>query len=106
MTPLELARRQKALIADLMSYAEEHMDYPQDKDHHPDDTSKHYHELDSQRSKIRLGELIKIKRGVCRHQCILEHLLLQAAGIDSRLASEAANTGSGNFRGLHIWVEV
>ena len=52
------------------------------------------------------GELVKIERGVCRHQCILEHLLLQRAGIDSRLASGAANTSSGDFRGYHIWCEV
>jgi hypothetical protein len=49
---------------------------------------------------------VKIKRGVCRHQCIVYHLLLQRAGIDSRLASGAANTGSGNYRGLHLWVEL
>ena len=50
--------------------------------------------------------LAKIGKGVCRHQCIFEQLLLQLAGIDSRLASGAANTGSGNYRGLHIWSEV
>ena len=51
-------------------------------------------------------DLVEIERGVCRHMCILEHLLLQRAGIDSRLASGAANTREGKFRGFHIWCEV
>ena len=33
-------------------------------------------------------------------------LALQRAGIDSRLASGAANTSSGNYRGLHLWTEI
>ena len=92
-----------------MEYTANAMIYPRSKDSNPDEASAKYHEYIDNASgwnRVALGELVKIERGVCRHQCILEHLLLQRAGIDSRLASGAANTSSGDFRGYHIWCEV
>lgn len=106
MGSAELAKAQKACIKALMAYARDAMVYPRSKDSNPDEEATRYHELVDAVGRFPLGELVKIKRGVCRHQCILEHLLLQKAGIDSRLASGAANTSSNNFRGFHIWVEV
>lgn len=106
MSTKELAKAQKGLVKDLMKYAASHMVYPRDKGSTDADSEK-YHELTGNfYSRVPLGELVKIKKGVCRHQCILEHLLLQRAGIDSRLSSGSANTSSGNFRGYHIWVEL
>ena len=64
-----------------------------------------YYELD-EKYRFNIGELLKVKRGQCRHQCVAEMLLLQRAGIDARLASGAANTGGGNYRGLHLWLEI
>jgi hypothetical protein len=104
MSAQELAKRQKACVAELMKYADERMKYPKGKDS-SDANSKRYWELDDL-YRYPIGELLKIGKGQCRHQCIAEHLLLQRAGIDSRLASGAANTGSGNYRGLHLWVEL
>jgi len=103
----DLAKKQKACIDALMKYCSAKVKYPQDKGPAADASSAKYHELlkDSW-SRVPLGELVQIERGVCRHQCILEHLLLQYAGIDSRLASGAANTGTNTFRGYHIWCEV
>jgi hypothetical protein len=103
MTAAELAERQKNCIAELMDYTAKGMKYPKKESSNADD--QQYWKLDDL-YRFKLGELTKIKRGVCRHQCIAHHLLLQRAGIDSRLASGAANTGSGNYRGLHLWVEV
>ncbi len=100
----ELANRQRKCVAELMDYCDEHMIYPRDKGS-SDAASERYWELDNG-FRFPLGELVKVKRGVCRHQCIAFHLLLQRAGIDSRLASGAANTSSGNYRGLHLWVEL
>ncbi len=106
LSSAELTKRQKAFIKDIQDYVDERISYPADKDSsHLDDGSKRYHELDES-WRFPLGELAKIGKGVCRHQCIFEQLLLQRAGIDSRLASGAANSGSGNYRGLHIWSEV
>lgn len=104
LTPKELAQRQKACIDALKKYASR-VTYPQEGENTTDPNSKKYHELEKG-FMFPLGELAKINRGVCRHQCIFEHLLLQQAGIDSRLASGAANTSSNNFRGYHIWCEV
>ncbi|MEW5851736.1 MAG: transglutaminase domain-containing protein [Myxococcota bacterium] len=107
LPPKELAKRQKACIDALMKYCSAKVKYPTAKDSNPDANSARYHELLSDNwAQVPLGELVKIERGVCRHQCILEHLLLQYAGIDSRLASGAANTSSNGFRGFHIWTEV
>jgi hypothetical protein len=100
----DIAKRQKACIDELMDYADERMKYPRSKES-SDPESRRYWELDDLH-RYPIGELLKIGKGQCRHQCIAEHLLLQRAGIDSRLASGAANTGSGNYRGLHLWVEV
>jgi len=106
MNAAELAKAQKACIKALMKYTHEAMIYPRSKDSNPDEEATRYHELVDGFGRFSLGELVKIERGVCRHQCILEHLLLQKAGIDSRLASGAANTSSSDFRGFHIWCEV
>ncbi len=106
MNATELAKAQKACIKALMKYTADAMIYPRSKDSNPDDEAKRYHELVDGFGRFSLGELLKIERGVCRHQCILEHLLLQKAGIDSRLASGAANTSGNDFRGFHIWCEV
>ncbi len=106
LSPDQLARRQKACIEELQRYAAEAVQYPNDKGS-SDQKSERYHELTADYwSRFPLGELVKINRGVCRHQCIVAHLLLQYAGIDSRLASGAANTSSNAFRGFHIWTEV
>ena len=103
----QLAKRQKACVEALMHYAAGNMKYPGDKATATDAESKEYHRLIGDGfSKFDLGALVKIKKGVCRHQCIAQHLLLQRAGIDSRLASGSANTSSGGFRGFHIWVEI
>ncbi len=107
LSPEELVKRQKSALEALMKYAAQNMKYPTDKATATDAESKEYHRLIGDGwDKVDLGELVKIQKGVCRHQCILQHLLLQRAGIDSRLASGSANTSSGAFRGFHIWVEV
>jgi hypothetical protein len=101
-----LARKQKSCIKELMKYTKDRVHYPKGKESSPDDAAKKYHDLTGGYGRFDLGELALIERGVCRHQCIFEHLLLQKAGIDSRLASGAANTSSNKFRGYHIWTEV
>ncbi len=106
MSPTELAKHQKECVKALMRYTAERVDYPEHEGEHIDEASKRYHELVDSPYRFPLGELVKLGKGVCRHQCILEHLLLQRAGIDSRLASGAANTYTGNFRGYHIWTEL
>jgi hypothetical protein len=107
LSTADLAKRQKACVEALMKYAAQNMKYPSDKATATDANSKEYHRLIGDGwNKVDLGELVKIQKGVCRHQCIAQHLLLQRAGIDSRLASGSANTSSGNFRGFHIWVEI
>ncbi len=100
----EIAKRQRECVAALMAYTHDRVKYPAEGAS-ADVDSQTYHKLEAS-GRFSLGELVKIKKGVCRHQCILEHLLLQKAGIDSRLASGSANTGSGDFRGLHIWTEL
>jgi|GEM_PF-916079 len=106
LSPQQLAKKQKAFIDDAMEFIRDAMKYPTSKNSNPDEASKTYHSLVDGYGRFDLGKLVKIKKGVCRHQCILEHLVMQRAGIDSRLASGSANTGSGNYRGLHIWMEV
>jgi hypothetical protein len=107
LSPAELAKRQKACVQALMEYTKKNMKYPQEKEHTSDANSLEFHKLvGSGWAKVDLGRLIQLQRGVCRHQCIVEQLLLQRAGIDSRLASGAANTSSGAFRGFHIWNEL
>jgi len=102
----QLAKRQKACVEALMKYAAAGMKYPGEKTATDADSQTYHRLIGDGWNKVDLGELVKIKKGVCRHQCILQHLLLQRAGIDSRLASGAANTSSGGFRGFHIWVEL
>lgn len=100
----ELANLQRKCVSELMAYCAKQIIYPRDKGS-SDANSERYWELENG-YRFPLGELVKIGRGTCRHQCIALHLLLQRAGIDSRLASGAANTSSGNYRGLHLWVEL
>lgn len=103
----DIAKRQKACVQELMEYTRKNMKYPQGKEQTGDASSAEYHRLIGNGwAKVDLGRLIQLQRGVCRHQCIVEQLLLQRAGIDSRLASGAANTSSGAFRGFHIWNEL
>jgi hypothetical protein len=107
LSTTELAKRQKACVEALMKYAAANMKYPQDTKTTMDPESKEYHRLmGAGWNQVELGALVKIKKGVCRHRCIAQHLLLQRAGIDSRLASGSANTSTGGFRGFHIWVEL
>lgn len=103
LSAAELAKRQRACVESLMQYTSSRMKYPSKSSTQAND--KRYYELDGMH-RFDLGELVQIERGVCRHQCIVHHLLLQRAGIDSRLASGAANTSSGAYRGLHLWVEL
>ena len=105
LTPKELVQKQKACIDALMKYASR-VKYPQEGENVTDPNSKAFLELEKKGFMFPLGELAKIDRGVCRHQCIFEQLMLQQAGIDSRLASGAANTSGNAFRGYHIWTEV
>ena len=104
LSPQELAKKQRECVTALMAYTHDLVKYPAEGAG-ADADSQTYHKLEAG-GMFQLGELVKIKKGVCRHQCILEHLLLQHAGIDSRLASGSANTSSGAFRGLHIWTEM
>ena len=106
LSPEQLAKRQKACVDALMKYASANMKYPGDENATDADSQTYHRLIGNGWNKVDLGELVKIKKGVCRHQCIVQHLLLQRAGIDSRLASGAANTSSGGFRGFHIWVEL
>ena len=103
-TANQIGKAQMECVKELMNYADENMKYPGSKTS-SDPNNQKYWELDDL-YRYPLGELLKIGKGMCRHQCIIEQLLLQRAGIDSRLASGAANTSSGNYRGLHLWAEV
>ncbi|CAN0594094.1 unnamed protein product, partial [Laminaria digitata] len=105
----QLAKRQKECAGAIMKYVRDAMKYPASKDGHPDANSAKYHEIMDGMDywdTVPMGELLDIGKGVCRHQCIAEHLLMQVAGIDSRLASGAANERDGRYRGLHIWMEL
>lgn len=105
----QLAKRQKNCVNAIMKHVAGLVKYPASKDAHPDEKSAKYHELIDglgYNDTVPFGELLDIQKGVCRHQCIAEHLLMQVAGIDSRLASGAANDRDGGYRGLHIWTEL
>lgn len=108
MSPQELAKAQRQCVGALQAYMHPLMTYPAEKEH-ADSVSAEYHKLIDGLggwNTTPLEKLLALKRGVCRHQCIIEQLLMQVAGIDSRLASGAANTMSGDFRGFHIWNEL
>lgn len=105
----EQASAQRDCVAALQAYMRPLMTYPADKGPNADEASNKYHEMVDGLGgweTAPLGDYLKLKRGVCRHQCIIAQLVLQIAGIDSRLASGAANTDSGDFRGFHIWNEL
>ncbi len=109
LSPEALTKRQKKCGEELMHYAAQAMSYPADKDHNPDANSKKFWELIDAAGPwgtASLGDLLDTGRGVCRHQCIVRQLLMQEAGIDSRIAIGAANTDDGKFRGLHAWTEI
>ena len=98
LTPAQLAKKQLACVEALRLYCADKVKYPE-----PDDDAYRTYE---NTARFPLGDLVKLGVGKCRHQAILSHLLLQRAGIDSRLASGAANTGHGTFRGFHLWLEL
>ncbi|MCC6806257.1 MAG: transglutaminase domain-containing protein [Deltaproteobacteria bacterium] len=110
LTPAQLAKAQRECVGALQAYMRPLMTYPAHKGEGTmDEASKKYHDLIDGLSgwgTTPLENLLDIKRGVCRHQCIIEQILMQVAGIDSRLASGAANTMTGDFRGYHIWNEL
>lgn len=109
LSPEALTKRQKQCGEELMHYAAQAMSYPAEKDHNPDANSKKFWELIDAAGPwgtASLGDLLDTGRGVCRHQCIVRQLLMQEAGIDSRIAIGAANTDDGKFRGLHAWTEI
>jgi len=109
LAPAELALRQRDCLTALQAYTAERMKYPAEEKESPDEASKKYHALVAgagEWNPVPLGKLLELQRGVCRHQCIVEQLLCELAGIDSRLASGAANEDDLDFRGFHIWQEV
>jgi len=109
MTADQLAKAQRECVAALIAYSEAHFAYPDDLGPSADEASKKYHALTDNvvwPDSVPLDALIEIGRGVCRHQCILHQLLMQTAGIDSRIAIGAANTDTGAFRGFHAWNEL
>jgi hypothetical protein len=108
MSPAQIAKAQRDCVAALQEYMSPLMTYPAEGSS-VDAASQAYHDLTEGVWGVRtipLEKLLEIKRGVCRHQCIIQQILLQVAGIDSRLAQGAANTSGGDFRGLHIWNEL
>lgn len=103
LTEVELAAAQKRFLRALNAWSRTVLVYPR----HPpkDDADKAYD--DKLGDGVHpMGAYLELKRGVCRHQFIHEHMGKQRAGVDERFASGAANTGTGAFRGLHIWGEV
>jgi hypothetical protein len=109
LSPAQVAKRQKACVAALMAHVRGVMKYPAEKEAHPDAASAEYHRIIDGLGyweKVPLGKLLELGKGVCRHQCVVQHLLMQEAGIDARMASGAANEGDGDYRGLHIWLEL
>lgn len=103
MAETALAQVQKRFLRALNSYTRTAIKYP----NHPPttDADRHYEE-ELSTGVNPMGAFLEVARGVCRHQFIHEHMGKQAAGIDERFASGAANTYAGDFRGLHIWGEV
>jgi len=109
LAPAELAERQRECLAALQAYTAARIKYPDELKKKPDAASRKYHALTDKADEdnpVPLGTLLELERGECRHMAILAHLLCEVAGIDSRLASGAANDPNLTFRGYHIWQEV
>ncbi|MFO0725398.1 MAG: transglutaminase domain-containing protein [Myxococcota bacterium] len=109
LSPEALTKRQKQCVADLMHYTSNVMSYPDEKEAHPDEASTKFWKMIDDAGPwgtVPIGDLLDVGRGVCRHQCIVHQLLMQEAGIDSRIAIGAANTDDAKFRGLHAWTEI
>jgi hypothetical protein len=109
LSPTQLFKRQRDAVDTLMDHIRGVMKYPASKDGPMDAESERYHEIIDGLNyweQTDLGNLLEIGKGVCRHQCIVQQLVMQEAGIDSRLASGAANERDGDYRGLHIWLEL
>lgn len=100
---VELAARQKAFLRALNAYTSKTMRYPRTP---PVDEADRYYADHLKIGTHRCGVFLRHERGVCRHMFIREHMGKQRGGLDERFASGAANTYSGDFRGLHIWGEV
>ena len=99
----ELAQRQKAFLAALSRHSSATMLYPREP---PVDDADRAYWARLNVGTHPCGAFLAVRRGVCRHQFIREHMGKQRGGIDERFASGAANTAAGVFRGLHIWGEV
>lgn len=99
----ELSAAQKRFLKALNTFTSSNLRYPRTPP--ADDQDRTYHERLASGTHP-MGEYLAAQRGVCRHQFVREHMGKQRAGIDERFASGAANTYSGEFRGLHIWGEV
>lgn len=64
-----------------------------------------YHEMTERQPPPSIGEYFTNGTGQCRQQAIAGQVLMQDLGIDSRMTRGAANTGTGNYRGEHMWLE-
>ena len=98
-----LARLQKRFLKALNTFTSKTLIYPRKPP--VDEADEGYHDRLATGTHP-AGDYLAIARGVCRHQFVREHMGKQRAGIDERFASGAANTYTGDFRGLHIWGEV
>lgn len=52
-----------------------------------------------------IGDYYANGTGSCRHQAAAMQVLMQDLGIDARMTRGAANTGTGDYRGEHLWLE-
>lgn len=103
LSEVALARLQKQFLKELNAYTSHTLTYPREPP--VDEADREFHSRLAN-GTFAAGEFLRVGRGVCRHQFIREHMGKQRGGIDERFASGAANTYSGDFRGLHIWGEV
>lgn len=103
LTEVELAAAQKRFLRALNAWSRTVLIYPR---HPPKDEADKAYDDKLDDGVHPMGAYLELKRGVCRHQFVHEHMGKQRAGVDERFASGAANTGTGAFRGLHIWGEV
>ncbi|OGQ18350.1 MAG: hypothetical protein A2138_20630 [Deltaproteobacteria bacterium RBG_16_71_12] len=65
--------------------------------------AERYYDMD--RNGANIGAYAENGLGQCRHQAIGMQTLLQELGVDARMTRGAANTGAGNYRGEHMWIE-
>lgn len=107
-TPEEIAESQKKALVDLTLLCNAVLSYPDEDKATRGDADKAYDELANSHSNnrpMKLGELIDVGRGVCRHQAILMQVACQTVGIPSRLLAATANTPTNEFRGYHAFLE-